>query len=114
MRSKNKTSRDLMVLQPSTLLGIAWYHPEQWQKLLKISVDRESLHDTYAEWLANVTQKMIELAQMGYAVRAVVVDVDDLVRWCNQHGCTVNGTARSQFVVEKLQHSEHNRDEKTR
>ena len=103
-----------MVLHPSTLLGIAWYRPEQWPKLLKISVDRQSLHDTYAEWLTNVTQKMIELVQMGYTVRPVEVDVDDLLRWCKQHGYTVNGAARSQFVVEKLQHSEHNRDEKTR
>ncbi len=105
MRSKTKPARDTDVPNTGSLIGIAWYRPEQWSRLLNIAADRESLEDTYEEWLADATRVAFDLAQRGFAVRPVEVDVVELARWCKQQGCPLNGEARARFVTEKLEHN---------
>jgi len=31
--------------------GIAWYRPEQWERLREVSEDVENLEETYEAWL---------------------------------------------------------------
>ncbi len=35
-------------------VGIAWYRPEQWARLLEISEDRDDLETTWEEWRREV------------------------------------------------------------
>ena len=84
-----------------TIVGVAWYRPDQWQRLLEVAVDRDLLHDTYAEWVAEATARFQELQRMGIPVRKVEVDVEELVQWCDEQQQKVNGEARSMFAAEK-------------
>lgn len=88
--------------QTGRVVGVAWYRPGQWQRLLEVAADRDSLHDTHAEWEIEVTAKLHDLRKMGIPVRRVDVDVEELLRWCNERDLELDGAARSRFVAEKL------------
>ena len=87
----------------NTVVGIAWYRPEQWQRLREISVDREDLEDTYREWVRNTERAIRELNRNGLQCVKVAVEVKELLNWCQNLNIPVNGEARSRFVSEKLQ-----------
>ena len=41
-----KTSNETKIVS-----GVAWYHPEQWQRLREVSEDVDNLEETYDAWL---------------------------------------------------------------
>jgi hypothetical protein len=47
--------------QPTSIVGVAWYRPEQWEVLRNASIDRDKLEDTHAEWLAEAERVVKEL-----------------------------------------------------
>jgi hypothetical protein len=85
------------------VIGIAWYRPEQWERLRRISSDADELEETYEEWLRVVSQKSAELVIPGVSLRKVDVDVNELLIWCGMRNLPVDGTSRARFVAEKLQ-----------
>ncbi|NIM12145.1 MAG: hypothetical protein GTO45_08540 [Candidatus Aminicenantes bacterium] len=97
-RVKGK-SRDLKA-------GVAWYKPEQWELLKKVSQDRDELENTYMEWLEFAQEKLEELENMGMALEKVEVDVEDLVKWCKKRNLMVNGESRAAFVSYKQKNQE--------
>ena len=86
----------------SNRIGVAWYRREQWDRLLEISSDPDQLEDTYEEWQTMAEQNLKKLAQHGYMLRKVDIDVEELLRWCNSKNRSVDGGARSEFTVVKL------------
>jgi hypothetical protein len=90
-----KSSKDVRV-------GFAWYRPEQWARLLDVSIDRDTLEDTHAEWEEFATQRLRELRSQGVDVEKIEVDVEELKQWCLDHGSLVDAGARSKFVIDKL------------
>ena len=36
----------------STIVGVAWYEPDEWDQLRAVAPDAEKLEATHAEWLA--------------------------------------------------------------
>jgi hypothetical protein len=83
-------------------LGIAWFKREQWDHLLKVSADREDLEDSYDEWAPMAEKRAEELRQQGYACCKVIVDVEELLSWCNLRNRAVDSEARAEFVISKL------------
>ena len=84
------------------MMGIAWYKPEQWQRLREVSADPEKLEQTHAEWQALATQTLGDLQRNGFSVRKVDVNVEELVTWCREKGMAIDAQARSSFAVHKL------------
>lgn len=99
----NTPRRSTPRAQAAMVLGIAWYRAEQWQRFRSLATDRDALHDTYAEWEAAATEKLGELRALGINAQPVLVDVDELARWCLDHNLAFDGAARSQFVAEKIE-----------
>jgi len=85
------------------VLGVAWYRADQWQRFRLLASDRDSLHDSYAEWEANAIEKLRELRTLGIAARAVPIDIDELAQWCRERNLAIDSAARAQFVAEKVQ-----------
>lgn len=85
-----------------TVVGVAWYRPEQWERLLEISADRAELESTHAEWERNAKLAMEWHSRGGLRLERVAVDVEELLRWCLIRNLPVDGEARSLFVSEKL------------
>ncbi len=77
---------------------MAFYRPEDWQRLLSIADDREKLHNTWDEWHQEYQKTRKFLASEGFEVNEVVVDIDKLIGFCFQNGIRNDGKARSQFV----------------
>jgi hypothetical protein len=88
--------------QTGRVVGVAWYRPDQWQRLLEVAADSDSLHNTHPEWEIEATVRLQDLRNMGISVYRVDVDVEELLRWCNERDLELDGAARSRFVAEKL------------
>jgi hypothetical protein len=82
--------------------GIAWYRPEQWQRLREVSVDVETLERNHAEWLAIANKALNDLERGGVSVLKVDVDVEELLTWCGQRGLPVDARSRASFTEHKL------------
>jgi hypothetical protein len=95
-------AQDIVSSQPGAVFAIAWYRPEQWQKLRQISVDRNKLETTHAEWLEIAVKTLIDLKNMGLDVRPVEINVDELARWCKENKRAAASTARSEFAAYTL------------
>jgi hypothetical protein len=102
-RQASLSRRPAHNMQPPTVLGIAWYRPEQWKQFRAIAADADALHDTYKQWETAATEKLRELRALGYTVQPVMIDLDELARWCRDHHLAIDGAARSQFVADKVQ-----------
>jgi hypothetical protein len=89
-------SPDIMVV------GLAWYRPDQWQRVREISADEDNLHDSYLEWLQSAEARFQELRSSGLRVEKVDVHSEALTLWCNERGLEINGEARSRYAAERL------------
>jgi len=98
-RKKRKGRSDEEITE---VVGVAWYTPEQWDRLREISSDADNLEDTYEEWKSSAENALITLSASGAIARKVAVDVEELLRWCNSKNRPVDGAARSEFAWEKL------------
>jgi hypothetical protein len=85
-----------------SFVGLAWYQPEQWQRLREISQDRNNLEDTYREWVRNAEKAIRELNRNGIQIVKVTLDVEELLLWCQSQNIPVDDEARSRYVTEKL------------
>jgi hypothetical protein len=90
------------------ILGVAWYRPEQWDRLLEISSDRGDLEDTYSEWVEAASMAFENARKAGINVIKVEVDAEELVEWCRSRNLPLNGNSRSRFAAEKTR-EQHNR-----
>jgi hypothetical protein len=88
-----------------SVVGVAWYEPDQWQQLLDVAVDRDKLEETHDEWVQDAERVIREFQRQGFQVVKVRVKIDELVAWCQRQNISVNGEARSQYAAYKLQQS---------
>lgn len=89
-------------MKHGNVVGIGWYLPEQWDKLRKISADRGDIEETFSEWEINAEKAAAKLARTGVTVTKVLVDVENLRKWCVEQGVIIDAAARSQFVAFQL------------
>ncbi len=59
------------------------------------------MHDNWNEWHTDFKKMKTNLQNEGYLVEEVVVDIDELAKYCFMKGIENNGKARSMFVQEK-------------
>ena len=81
------------------ILGLSWYQPEQWDRLIEISEDRESLDDSYEDWKKNANKTIRDIRSAGKIARKVNINPEDLLAWCNENSLPVNGKSRSEYVT---------------
>ena len=80
-------------------LAIAWYKPEQWRRHHEVAADPDRLEKTFGEWQIIAEKAMKDFAARGVFPVKVVVDVEELLAWCNEKGLPVNGESRSQYAA---------------
>lgn len=101
-----KTPRREGAPRPKQVVGVAWYAPEQWPRLLELAVDREELEDTHDAWLRLAGKAMFDLRRVGYSPRKVNVDIEELAEWCAAQNRPLDGSARSEYVAHQLRNRE--------
>jgi hypothetical protein len=83
-----------------TNVGMAWYRPEQWDRLRELSADVEVLEANHAEWLTFATRTFEDLRKRGIPVEKVDVDVEEIWAWCQRQGRPMDGKTRADYVVQ--------------
>ena len=101
-RARSEDKRRAEIQRP----GIAWYLPEQWDRLREISADKDSLGDTYENWLARAEKEQAQTIAAGRNVERVIVNVEELDAWCRSRGWVLNQKSRSRFVAYLLKKRE--------
>ena len=82
--------------------GVAWYRRDQWPRLLEVAEDADELEDTYEGWLQIANERFNNFKVPGVLLKKVDVDIEELIAWCAERGRPVDGSARSEFVAEKV------------
>ena len=90
----------------SVITGIAWYSVTQWDRLREISNDRESLEETYEEWLQQAENAIHDLKNRKVRVKKVNIDVEELLFWCTKNRVPVDGHSRASFTSHKLKENQ--------
>ncbi len=89
--------------KPKTIIsGVAWYRPEQWVRLRKLSIDRDDLEATFQEWFQTAEKTFTDLKKLGLNIVRVDIDVEELATWCAAEGLSLDSSARARFVQEKV------------
>ena len=83
---------------PKRSVNIAYYRAEDWLRLRSIIDDKDSFHDSWSSWKQEYEKVRRGLKSQGFIVNEVVVDLDELIRFCFQNGIKNDGQARSRFV----------------
>ncbi|MFP3999142.1 MAG: hypothetical protein ACLFUN_04800 [Desulfobacterales bacterium] len=99
-RKKNKKKTKHKKSHP---IAFAWYTREQWELLCQVASDADSMDETFEQWEETAGNAYRMLLQSGYPVRTVNIDVAELLRWCKARNRPVDGEARTDFVMEKLE-----------
>ena len=84
----------------ATVIGIAWYRPESYERLVELMADGASFPKTYASWRQKAVRMERELKRQGAKPVQVEVDPAAFERWCRQHGLPPDSEARNRFVEE--------------
>lgn len=84
------------------VLGLAWYSPEEWLALRRVSADKGNLHTSHTEWQADAEAQLAGLREQGFQVVRVPIQVAELVAWCKENNRRIDGKARSEFTSLKV------------
>ena len=79
-------------------VNMAFCRREDWSRLLSIVDDKEVFHDTWEQWYQQYQTSKKHLESEGLKVNDVVINIDELIRFCFQNGIKNDGKARSRFV----------------
>jgi hypothetical protein len=77
-------------------LVVPWYDREGYGLLLEQATDSETLEPSFEAWECKAAA-FVETRQIG-SVEKAVIDVRELVQWCQQQGRPLDAEARSQFA----------------
>ena len=86
--------------KPDIRIGLAWYHEDDYERLLQLFVDRDRLHQSHKQWLEAATHGLEELQSQGYIVEKVYITPDEFTAWCSSKGMPPNAKARTSYVNE--------------
>jgi hypothetical protein len=96
-------------MKTGPVVGIAWFRPDQWQRLLATAADADTLERTHEQWERQAKKTLKRLRREGLNVRRADVDIEDLIFWCNQQHCDLDGKARADYAALKLREQEQTR-----
>ena len=89
-------------MSQSKTVGVAWYYPDQWDKIRSHSKDRTGMAKNFSDWERNAVEAVQKFEKDGYTVHKVFIDVQMLVAWCKRHSVQVDGKSRADYVTHLL------------
>lgn len=79
------------------VVGMSWYRPETFQRLISLFEDGHKLHRTYEDWLAAAEAGRNRLEAQGIKVFMVDIDPDEFPKWCAKNGQNLDAKGRNAF-----------------
>ena len=80
-------------------VGVPWFTAESWPRLLAIASDRRRLPHTFAEFEHRASATFEAMRAQGSPVEKVLIDIDQLVAYCEAAGRSVNAFTRAEFAA---------------
>ena len=87
----------------NTVVGVAWFTPDEWTKLRAVAPDADELHATFDEWHAVIEKRLSELRAAGVRLQRVPISVAALLAWCDVRGRRPDADARAEYIAFELQ-----------
>jgi hypothetical protein len=78
---------------------VAWYDAAQYDRLLAAAADADCLEPTFEAWEHKSAMLVDKLEQSGKRIARVLISVDDLVQWAENHSRPVDCETRAQYVA---------------
>ena len=88
------------------VIAVAWYKPSQWERLEEIAPDIKEIWDSYEQWHMAAARRLAELKRQGRRAEKILLDVEELLQWCQANGREADITARAEFAARKLAEQE--------
>lgn len=82
----------------ASLIGITWYHAQDYDRLKAMFPDGAKLPDTFESWLENARKVCDTLTDEGFALVKAYIDPETFPEWCRSRGMKMNAEARSKFA----------------
>ncbi|NRB42534.1 MAG: hypothetical protein HRU20_29365 [Pseudomonadales bacterium] len=86
--------------EANIVYGVCWFQPEQRERLLAISEDRDELESTYEEWRSSASKTIKEFDSEGQKIKKV--KVEELLAWRHGNRIAVIGKSRSDYFSHVL------------
>lgn len=83
-------------------IGIGVYKKEDYKEILKISVDKEKMNQTWNEWKKTKNRTVANFQKLGIKTVDILVKPKELVQFCRENGLEINGQARANFISNKV------------
>lgn len=84
--------------QGITHVGLPWFEAESYQQVVAVMEDRDRLHRTHAQWLADATKTEEALRREGFMTARAVLRLPDFVDFCTKHGTRIDASGRNHFA----------------
>lgn len=85
-----------------SIVGIAWFKREDYDKIKRLSTDGDGLPATYDDWLKAAEDIADQFRSNGQAFQKVHIDPNAFPAWCAARGLDVNAQARIRFSNEHV------------
>lgn len=80
-------------------VAIPFWTEVEWLKAKAALPDGHTFHDAYADFVAVVQAKQIELAQEGTPSVRIHLQLEPFLAWCGQNRQAVNAQARAKYAA---------------
>jgi hypothetical protein len=92
---------DSLALPEQSAAAIATYRKDQWEMLRATAADRDNLEETWEEWNTGLEKLVAKLEAGGILYVRVLLDVEEIQRFCQEQGIPNDSTARSKLALSK-------------
>jgi hypothetical protein len=80
------------------IIGMAWYKPQNFQQLLGMFADGNTIRLSYPQWLKAAEFGMERHQREGKKVIKIDIDPVEFPRWCASKGMLLNAQSRIAYT----------------
>ncbi|HYZ87514.1 MAG TPA: hypothetical protein VE621_24070 [Bryobacteraceae bacterium] len=91
-----------------SVVGIAWYEAEDYDRLKAMFTDGWKLPDTFADWQEMAHSVCETLTAEGHQVVKARIDPETFPQWCRDRGMEMDAEARTLYGTECARISNRN------
>lgn len=85
-------------MKRAMMVGIPWYNRHQYDEILDVMEDADTLPATYEEWLSRTEQLSEKMKRYGVTAVRVEIEPMEFVGWCANQGLRANADARMEYA----------------
>jgi len=91
-------------LQP-VRIALPWYEAQDWPVLHSLFLERDTVPESYDEWLVRALEAERRYTVDGYEVVRVIIRPEALLDWCQANNRIIDLKARHDYAQELLARS---------